>query len=207
MATNIIPRLEHGDVAPQMLPLDTLHPHPQNPRIVLRQEIIDRLAEQMAENGFGAEHAILARPLDDGYQIIAGHHRVAAARQAGLEEVPVWIKDLTDDEAYLQLVLSNEQSDLSPLEIGLHALHYVALGERGRGKEGGLGAYARMVGRSQPYISQVRQAAEVFSTIQENHCSSNDFLDKARHLAAIHRAPASVWLDLVNALAYSKVDL
>lgn len=200
MATNMVPRLEHGGATPQMLPVEMLHPHPQNPRIVLRQEIIDRLAAQMGENGFGAEHAILARLLGDGYQIIAGHHRVAAAQKAGLKEVPAWVKDLTDDEAYLQLVLSNEQSDLSPLEIGLHAFHYVELAGPGRGKEGGLREYARQIGRSQPYISQIRQAAEVFAMVTENDNSSYHFLDKAKHLAAIHRAPASVWPDLVNAL-------
>ncbi len=201
MATNIVPRLEHRDAAPQMLPLDTLHPHPKNPRIVLRQEIIDRLAAQMAENGFRSAHAVLVRPLDDGYQIIAGHHRVAAARQAGLSEVPAWVESLTDDEAYLQLVLSNEQSDLSPLEIGMHALHYVAPDDkRGRGKEGGLGAYARTIQRDPSYITRVRQAAEVFEALGESLAIWQDFLDKARHLAAIHRAPASVWLDLVNAL-------
>jgi len=66
----------------------------------------------------------------------------------------------------MQLVLSHAQSELSPLEIGRYALGYIELADAGRGKKGGISEYARQIGKSQPYISQVRQAAEVLKAVK-----------------------------------------
>lgn len=67
-------------------------------------------------------HAILVRPLAGGYQIISGHNRTTAARRAGLKRIPAWVREMTDEEAFMQLLLSNTQSELSPFERGVHAL-------------------------------------------------------------------------------------
>jgi hypothetical protein len=72
-----------------------LQPHPHNPRIEPRQEIVDQLAAQMA-NGFDPSHALIVRVVEGGYQIISGHHRWLAAQKAGLPEVPCWVRDLSD---------------------------------------------------------------------------------------------------------------
>jgi hypothetical protein len=61
----------------------------------------------------------------------------------------------------MQLVLSNAQSELSPLEIGVHALEAIGLGIGGKGQKGGLSAYAEKIGKSHSYVVHVRQAAEV----------------------------------------------
>lgn len=188
----------------QLLPLSSLRPHPRNPRLALREDIIEALRVNMEETGFRVEHAILVRPLADAYQIVSGHQRVEAARRAGLTEVPAWVRDMTDDEAYMELVTGNNQGELSPLEIGLHALHYVAREKGGNGKEGGLQAYANRLGKSRPYISQVRQAAEVFETLPETRKLTYGFLDKAQHLSAIHSAPQDLWPVLVDAMIQHK---
>ena len=60
----------------------------------------------------------------------------------------------------------------------------------GAGKTGGLSEYARLVGKGQSYITQVRQAAEVYGTVK-THYSGNMFQDKAKHLAAIHKADST----------------
>jgi hypothetical protein len=116
------------------------------------------------------------------------------------------VADLTDEEAFMQLVLSNAQSELSPLEIGVHVLEAVGLGEHGRGKEGGLSEYARQIGKSRPYVSQVRSAAEVHEAVKtvSQLTVLLDFasliVDKAQHLSVIHKAPADTWPLLVDAL-------
>ena len=56
------------------------------------------------------------------YQIISGHNRTTAARRAGLQQIPAWVREMDDDTAFMQLVLSNAQGELSPLERGMHAL-------------------------------------------------------------------------------------
>ena len=98
----------------------------------------------------------------------------------------------------MELATSNNQGELSPLEIGIHALHAVPLGQGKKGK--GLTAYAGLVGKSQPYISQVRAAAEVFEELHKSTYEVCDLLDKAKHLSAIHAANQPLWPLLVNAL-------
>jgi site-specific DNA-methyltransferase (adenine-specific) len=179
----------------QEAPLDQLHPHPDNPRLQLREDVVERLTAEITANGFGPEHAILARPYGGGLQVVSGHHRLEAARRAGVP-VPVWVREMDDDEAFMQLVLSNTQGELSPLEIGMHALKAVPLAEGGRGKKGGLSGYAARLGRGVSAISMLRDAAEVVDTLQ----SPEGIQDKATHLYEISRAPRETWPLLVESL-------
>lgn len=182
----------------QDVPVATLQPHPDNPRLQLREDVVERIAAEISRGGFGREHAPLVRPYGDGYQVVSGHHRIEAATRAGLDTVPCWVKDMDDDEAFMQLVLSNTQGELSPLEIGMHALKAVPLAEGGRGKRGGLAAYAERLGRTGEYVGQLRAAAGV---VAETPNLSLEFIgDKAKHLYEISKAPRSTWPILVERL-------
>jgi site-specific DNA-methyltransferase (adenine-specific) len=169
----------------QTLDLSLITAHPDNPRIAIRQDVVDGIAANL--NGtFPPEHAITVRPFGDGYQILSGHHRVEAAKAHGLKEVPAWVKTLDDEAAFMVLATSNSQGELSPLEIGMHALKAVPKSEGGRGKKGGLSEYARMIGKDKGNLSRYRNAAEVY----QNCCNDTTvLLDKTEHLAAIHSAP------------------
>lgn len=181
--------------APEVVPLGRLEPHPDNPRMYLRDAVVEQLAAEMARDGFGPEHAILVRPVPEGWQIVSGHHRVEAARMAGLTEIPCWVKDLDDAEAFMQLVLSNTQGELSPLEIGMHALRAVP---RAQGRAGaGLAAYAERIGITPAYVGQIRSAAEVMTSLLN---SSLEVLDKAKHFYEVSKAPRAVWDQLVAAM-------
>lgn len=71
-----------------------LFPHPKNPRIEPRQDIVDQLAAQISAAGrFDESHALIVRNFEGKFQIISGHHRWLAAKQAGIDTVPCWIKD------------------------------------------------------------------------------------------------------------------
>ena len=177
----------------QILAIANLVPHPDNPRLQLREDVVERIAGEIRQHGFGREHALLVRPKDEAHQIISGHHRVEAASRAGLDEVPCWVKDLDDDEAFMQLVLANTQGELSPLEIGTHALHF----ELAQGKAGaGLQQYAARTGWTHEYIRQLRKGAEVLS----NSGWKAGLADKAKHLYEISKASASVQQLLVERL-------
>ena len=93
----------------------------------------------------------------------------------------------------------------SLLEIGLHALQYVQVSSGGRGQTGGLSQYARGIGKEscRPELSRYRQSAEVYEATQ-NLCDITQVLDRANHLAAIHKAPSSEWTWLVQSLLASK---
>jgi hypothetical protein len=136
-----------------------------------------------ADGGFKPEYALLVRPFGDGYQVISGHTRLKAAQQAGCSVLPCWVKDLDDEAAFMELVLANNQGELSPLEYGMHVLKYVELSEGGRGKKGGLREYARVVGKPFQNIAIYKDAAKV--SYQCDTLVVAQLLDKARHLAAI----------------------
>ena len=128
----------------QDIDLAALSSHDRNPRLSLRVDVIEGIVAGLKQ-GFLKEHALRVRPLNGGYQIISGHHRVEAAKRAGIETVPCWVRDLSDDEAFMELVKSNNQGELTPLEIGLHALQAVP---KAQGKAGaGLAAYADELGK------------------------------------------------------------
>jgi len=166
-----------------------------HPRLFLRDEIISSIANQIQDAGnFDEAHALLVRPIDGHYQIIQGHHRKEGAAKAGLDSVPCWAREMTDDEAYMQLVLGNVQGELSPLEIGIHALK-VKFDKRGKGgKGGGLRGYADNLGKNVGDITTYRQAANVLKSINLNiQINEKDMIDKAVHLAHIHKAHEGVW--------------
>lgn len=184
----------------EYLPPGAVRPHPKNPRVSLREDVVEAIRVSLAEAGsMSPEYAIRVRPVEGGHEIISGHHRREAAARAGLETLPCWVKEMTDDEAYMSLVLDNRQGELSPLEIGIHALEVVGRGKAGRGNKGGLSEYARELGREGGYVRELARAAEVVKS-GARAPDLRSLLDKAKHLAAIHAADSSLWETLVKAM-------
>jgi len=172
----------------QMYLLDELDAHPMNPR-QQNQEVVESLTAQIVADGFGEQHAILIRPLNGRFQIVSGHHRVAAAWKAELTEVPAICKEMSNDEAYMQLLLCNTQTGLTPLERGRHALDCVALSKGGAGNEGGIAEYARRVGCSRALVIQLRNAAEVEKGV--THVTGSGV--GTRVLSELHKLPKEEW--------------
>ncbi len=87
-----------------------LKPYEQQPFKVLLDESMDELVESIKQSGVLSP--IVARPhKDGGYEILSGHRRVKACELAGIDEVPVVIKNLDDDTATILLVDSNLQRE------------------------------------------------------------------------------------------------
>ncbi len=168
--------------------------HPQNPRF-RRDDIVEDIARQLTANGFQEEHAILVRPFEGRYQIISGHHRFWACQSVGVETVPAWVKDLNDEDAYMQLALCNSQGEMSPLERGFHALNYASTAQ---GKDGeGLAAYAKNMGVSKQIISVMRGAANVAANLSTQ---VDKLQTKTKHLNEIHKLPESCWQEAVECM-------
>lgn len=178
--------------------IQSLAGHPDNPRLIYREDIIDAIANSINEHGFKPEYALLVRPFQNGYQVISGHTRLKAATKAGCEKLPCWIKEMDDDEAFMELVLANNQGELSPLEYGMHVLKYVELSEGGRGKKGGLSEYASDTGKDKGNLSRWKSGALVLQAI--NCCHVTTVLDKANHLSHIHKTPSQYWQQLTELL-------
>ena len=94
----------------QKILISELKPFQNHPFKVVDDEAMLRTTESIAQ--FGILTPLIARPLEEGgYEIISGHRRVHAAEAAGLTEVPVIVRDMTDDEAVVLMVDSNLQRE------------------------------------------------------------------------------------------------
>lgn len=156
----------------QDAPLEAITPNPHQPRSAITTEDLQELAGSIREHGI-IQPLIVTRKADGGYQLIAGERRWRAARLAGLQRVPVIVKDVAPQQMLeLALVENVQRADLNPLE---EALAYKQLIE-----EFGLsqGDVAQRVGKSRPAIantlrllqaSPAVQAAVMEGTITEGH--------------------------------------
>ena len=109
------------------VPIDSVSPNPDQPRTNFKKDELEELAASIEKDGL--LQPILVRTIgENSYQIIAGERRWQACKLAGLETVPVRIKDVDDDQALeLALVENVQRSDLNPIE---EAYGYKRLMER-----------------------------------------------------------------------------
>lgn len=97
------------------VPIDKINPNPNQPRTHFNETHLNELADSIRENG--VLQPLLVRKKGKGYEIIAGERRYQASKIAGLEELPVIVKEV-DDQKMLELALIEnlQRSDLNPIE-------------------------------------------------------------------------------------------
>ena len=138
------------DKSTTTLPVAYLTPNPYQPRQRFDEEALAELTASIREKGL--LQPILVRPVGDtgSYEIVAGERRWRAAQTAGLHEVPVVVRDLSDGQALELAIVENVQRrDLSPVE---EARGYRRLmDEFSHTQE----AVAEMVGRSRSHIANL----------------------------------------------------
>ena len=94
----------------QEIPLSELHPFKNHPFRVVDDEAMQRTVESVAQ--FGVLAPALARPRPEGgYELVAGHRRMRASELAGLETMPVIVRQMDDDTATIAMVDSNLQRE------------------------------------------------------------------------------------------------
>ncbi|MFR9194674.1 MAG: ParB/RepB/Spo0J family partition protein [Ruminococcus sp.] len=97
------------------LRVSELEPNRDQPRKQFSDEAIQTLADSIQQ--YGMIQPILVRPLGLNYQIVAGERRWRAARMLGMDEVPVVIRELTDEETMAIALIENlQREDLNPVE-------------------------------------------------------------------------------------------
>ncbi|HET7153721.1 MAG TPA: ParB/RepB/Spo0J family partition protein [Candidatus Kapabacteria bacterium] len=99
------------------LPIDLIRRNPFQPREEFDEQALQELADSIREHGI--IQPITVRRVDDGYELIAGERRLRAARAAGLEVIPAFIRDVVDDAEILELALIEnvQREHLNPMEI------------------------------------------------------------------------------------------
>lgn len=94
----------------QSIPINELQPFRNHPFTVADNEDMAKIVESIGK--VGTITPLLARPLPDGgYELISGHRRLEACRKLGLENIPVIVREMTDDEAVIAMVDANLQRE------------------------------------------------------------------------------------------------
>lgn len=98
-----------------VVPIDKITPNKDQPRKLFKVDELAELADSIKQNGI--LQPLLVRKRGSGYEIVAGERRYQAAKAAGLTEVPVVIREISDDDVFkLALIENLQRSDLSPIE-------------------------------------------------------------------------------------------
>ena len=149
---------ENGNV---MLPISEIEPNRSQPRTEFDEKALSELAESISQHGL--LQPILVRPLTlGGYEIVAGERRYRACRMAGLIEIPVIIRELSEAETMeLALIENLQRVDLSPLE---EAEGYSALmNEHGFTQD----MVAQSVGKSRPAVANALRLLKLPESVRE----------------------------------------
>lgn len=171
---------------PTMLPLTALVAGKYQPRTRIDEAALQELADSIQQHGI--MQPILVRLLNDGdhagqYEIIAGERRCRAAKMAGLDHVPVLVRDVGDQAAAAMALIENMQrEDLNPLEIaqGLQRLiQEFALTHE---------AAAQAVGRSRSAASNLLRLLNLATPVQALLMAGDIDMGHARALLALDKA-------------------
>lgn len=101
---------------PTSLPINSIRENPRNPREVFEPDALEALANDIEQRG--VLQPVLVRPVETGFEMIAGHRRLRAAKRAGLDEIPVVVRETTDDEALVIALIENTcREDLHDLDV------------------------------------------------------------------------------------------
>ena len=113
--------------------IGSLHPFPNHPFQVKDDKKMEELSESITQYGVLVPGIVRLRE-SGGYELVAGHRRKRACELAGLEKMPVFIKDLTDDEATVIMVDSNIQREelLISEKAFAYKMKYEALKRQGK---------------------------------------------------------------------------
>lgn len=153
--------VEEINASTNKLKLMEIEPNHDQPRKIFDEKALTELADSIAQHG--VLQPLVVRPMTNGgYQLVAGERRWRAARIAGLSEVPVIIKELTDEETIeIAMVENLQREDLNPLEEAL-GYSYMMQELRITQEEA-----AEKVGKSRPAIANSLRLLKLPAEIQE----------------------------------------
>ncbi|MBE6800895.1 MAG: ParB/RepB/Spo0J family partition protein [Ruminococcaceae bacterium] len=177
-ADNSVEDISTGNSTTKVKLLD-IEPNREQPRKQFDEEALAELSDSIAQHG--VLQPLLVRPMPDGgYQLVAGERRWRASRMAGLTEVPVVIRDLTDAQvAELALVENLQRENLNPLE---EANGYKELSDKfGYTQE----KISEIVGKSRPSIANVLRLLNLPEDVQEMVSNGSLSMGHARAILSL----------------------
>ncbi|MBA5778918.1 ParB/RepB/Spo0J family partition protein [Stappia sp. F7233] len=145
------------------VPIEFLTANPRNPRKNFRERELSDLTDSVRERGI--VQPILVRPVSgrrDAYEIIAGERRWRAAQKAGLHEVPIVVRDVTDQEALELAIIENVQrADLNPIEEALGYDQLVAEFSYSQNE------LAKVIGKSRSHVANTLRLLKLPNAVKD----------------------------------------
>lgn len=185
------------------VPLAKIVPNPNQPRRDFDEEKLAELADSIKKNGL--IQPIVVRKHGIGYEIIAGERRYQASKRAGLERVPVIVKDVDDAEMYrLALIENIQRDDLNPIE---EAKGYKTLIAMNGVKS--LGDLSELVSKSRSSISNIIRLLKLPEEVQDMVSDGRLTYATARAILAIdgeERQIALAQKAVENGMATNEVE-
>jgi ParB family chromosome partitioning protein len=174
----LIPQAPPPKPLERTLPLDQIGPNPWQPRVRFDDTKLLELVESIRERG--VLQPLLVRRRESGFELVAGERRLRAARLAGLESVPVLVREMTDREVLENALVENlQRDDLSALE---EASGYVRLLEEfGLTQE----EVAARVGKSRPAVANTIRLLQLPEPVREELRGGRLSAGHARALLAL----------------------
>jgi ParB family transcriptional regulator, chromosome partitioning protein len=160
--------------------LKEIRPNPYQPRKIFTKEAIEELKQSIIEHGI--LQPIIVRKSIKGYDIVVGERRFRAAKEAGLEKVPVVIRELTEQQMMELAVLENlQREDLTPIE---EAAAYQLLMEKLSLTQEQL---AKRLGKSRPHIANLVRLLTLPPKIQQLISDGKISMGHGRALLGLRR--------------------
>jgi ParB family chromosome partitioning protein len=178
----LIPELEEENLdAQQVVDINLITPNPYQPRKEFSEEKLNELAESIRIHG--VIQPLLVREHQGKYQLIAGERRLRASKLVGLTEVPIVIKDMTDQVMMeVALVENLQREDLNPIE---EAEAYRLLMEEFKLTQDEI---AKRVGRSRPAIANTLRLLNLPLEIQSDLAKGTLTMGHARPILSLRTA-------------------
>jgi ParB family chromosome partitioning protein len=164
--------------AERRVPLAEIRPNPRQPRRYFDEDRIVELAESIRHQGI--LQPLVVRKAEEGYELIIGERRFRAAQRAGLDRVPVVVKDVSDAESLEMALVENiQREELTPIE---EALAYRQLMEEFQLTQEEV---ANRVGKSRPVVTNLLRVLNLPEEIKEEVDRGNISVGHARALLAL----------------------
>lgn len=182
-----------------VLRIGEIEPNRDQPRREFDDKTLAELADSIAQHGI--LQPILVRPLfGGGYQIVAGERRWRAARMAGVSEIPVMVRDLTDGQVMeLALIENLQREDLTPLEEALG--YQTLLDTYGLTQE----QVSKTVGKSRPSITNALRLLQLPKAVQDLLSQGQITAGHARALLGL--SDPQVMTELASRVAQQQISV
>lgn len=150
----------HAPPTERRVPVADIRPNPRQPRRFFDEERIADLAESIRQQG--VLQPLVVRKLEQGYELIIGERRLRAAQRAGLDRVPVVVKEVSDTDSLEMALIENiQREELTPIE---EALAYRQLIEEFHLTQEEV---ATRVGKSRPVVTNLLRVLTLPEEIQQ----------------------------------------